>query len=129
MANPPFRRGPKIGRSDPCFCGSGLKFKHFHGGVQHTLPALFARDKLEKIVAEARRQIEAYKARELQRHPPSSEGTLVALSCGTTRPKGTRDYRGPMRTSTVPQNQSHWRQEVSDAPFLLAALAPCFVLR
>jgi len=28
----PFRReGRKIGRNEPCFCGSGKKFKHCHG--------------------------------------------------------------------------------------------------
>ncbi|TVP83645.1 MAG: preprotein translocase subunit SecA [Thioalkalivibrio sp.] len=28
----PFRReGPKLGRNDPCWCGSGKKFKHCHG--------------------------------------------------------------------------------------------------
>jgi uncharacterized protein len=28
------RRGqPKIGRNDPCFCGSGKKYKHCHGAV------------------------------------------------------------------------------------------------
>jgi uncharacterized protein YchJ len=29
----PFRREtPKLGRNDPCFCGSGKKFKKCHGG-------------------------------------------------------------------------------------------------
>jgi preprotein translocase subunit SecA len=27
----PARNGPKIGRNDPCFCGSGKKFKRCHG--------------------------------------------------------------------------------------------------
>jgi uncharacterized protein YchJ len=28
----PFRReAPKLGRNDPCFCGSGKKFKKCHG--------------------------------------------------------------------------------------------------
>jgi preprotein translocase subunit SecA len=28
----PYRReGEKIGRNDPCWCGSGKKFKHCHG--------------------------------------------------------------------------------------------------
>jgi len=27
----PIRRGPKVGRNDPCPCGSGRKFKHCHG--------------------------------------------------------------------------------------------------
>ncbi|HEX4857852.1 MAG TPA: SEC-C metal-binding domain-containing protein [Usitatibacteraceae bacterium] len=25
------REGVKIGRNDPCWCGSGKKFKHCHG--------------------------------------------------------------------------------------------------
>jgi preprotein translocase subunit SecA len=25
------RAGPKIGRNDPCYCGSGKKFKRCHG--------------------------------------------------------------------------------------------------
>ena len=25
------REGPKLGRNDPCFCGSGKKFKKCHG--------------------------------------------------------------------------------------------------
>ena len=29
----PYRREtPKLGRNDPCFCGSGKKFKKCHGG-------------------------------------------------------------------------------------------------
>jgi preprotein translocase subunit SecA len=27
----PARSGPKIGRNDPCYCGSGKKFKKCHG--------------------------------------------------------------------------------------------------
>ncbi|SDJ64229.1 preprotein translocase subunit SecA [Microbulbifer yueqingensis] len=30
-APPPARRGPKVGRNDPCPCGSGKKFKQCHG--------------------------------------------------------------------------------------------------
>lgn len=30
----PFRREmPKLGRNDPCYCGSGKKFKKCHGGA------------------------------------------------------------------------------------------------
>jgi uncharacterized protein YecA (UPF0149 family) len=25
------RAGPKVGRNDPCPCGSGKKYKHCHG--------------------------------------------------------------------------------------------------
>jgi len=27
----PARSGPKVGRNDPCWCGSGKKFKRCHG--------------------------------------------------------------------------------------------------
>lgn len=30
-ASKPVVSGPKLGRNDPCFCGSGKKFKHCHG--------------------------------------------------------------------------------------------------
>lgn len=78
MANTPFRRGPKIGRNDPCFCGSGRKFKHCHGGVQHTLPALLARDKLEKeLIAQGRRHFEKHKVQELQRQKQQGLGRPI----------------------------------------------------
>jgi len=28
---PQVREAPKVGRNDPCYCGSGRKFKHCHG--------------------------------------------------------------------------------------------------
>jgi preprotein translocase subunit SecA len=28
---PYVRKGRKVGRNDPCFCGSGKKYKHCHG--------------------------------------------------------------------------------------------------
>ena len=34
VAAPPFARaGPKVGRNDPCPCGSGRKYKHCHGRI------------------------------------------------------------------------------------------------
>ncbi len=78
MANTPFRGGPKIGRNDPCFCGSGRKFKHCHGGVQHTLPALLTRQKMEKqILEEGRRLFEKHKAEELQRQKQQGFGRPI----------------------------------------------------
>jgi preprotein translocase subunit SecA len=32
-AKPFEREGPKLGRNDPCFCGSGKKYKHCHGQI------------------------------------------------------------------------------------------------
>jgi hypothetical protein len=85
MANTPFRGGPKIGRNDPCFCGSSRKFKHCHGGVQHTLPALLARDRVEKeIIEQGRRHFEKHKVQELQRQKQQGLG----------RPIISMDYKG-----------------------------------
>lgn len=85
MANTPFRGGSKIGRNDPCFCGSGRKFKHCHGGVQHTLPALLTRDKVEKeIIEQGRRHLEKHKVQELQRQKQQGLG----------RPIISIDYKG-----------------------------------
>jgi preprotein translocase subunit SecA len=33
-AGPTVRGGPKVGRNEPCPCGSGRKFKHCHGALQ-----------------------------------------------------------------------------------------------
>jgi preprotein translocase subunit SecA len=30
---PVHREGPKVGRNDPCPCGSGKKYKHCHGSL------------------------------------------------------------------------------------------------
>jgi preprotein translocase subunit SecA len=30
----PVRTGPKVGRNDPCPCGSGKKFKNCHGVLE-----------------------------------------------------------------------------------------------
>ena len=85
MANTPFRGGSKIGRNDPCFCGSGRKFKHCHGGVQHTLPAMLARDKVEKeVIEQGRRHLEKHKVQELQRQKQQGLG----------RPIISIDYKG-----------------------------------
>ncbi len=78
MVNTPFRGGPKIGRNDPCFCGSSRKFKHCHGGVQHTLPALLARDRVEKeIITQGSRLFAKHKARELQRQKQQGFGRPI----------------------------------------------------
>ncbi|HAJ85356.1 MAG TPA: hypothetical protein DCP33_00430, partial [Pseudomonas sp.] len=34
VAVAPVRTEPKIGRNEPCPCGSGKKYKHCHGQVQ-----------------------------------------------------------------------------------------------
>lgn len=72
------RNGPKIGRNDPCFCGSGRKFKYCHGGPQYELPNLAASARLEReIVAEGKRQFERHKAREMQRQKQQGLGRAI----------------------------------------------------
>ena len=72
------RNAPKIGRNDPCFCGSGRKFKHCHGGSQYALPNVIASANLERqILAEGRRQLERHKTRELQRQKQQGLGRPI----------------------------------------------------
>ena len=33
LNNKQFPKNKKIGRNEPCFCGSGKKFKHCHGAL------------------------------------------------------------------------------------------------
>src|SRR2546422_5089217 len=75
----PFRRVvPKIGRNDPCVCGSGRKFKHCHGRPQYALPNPIANADLERqIVAEGKRQLERHKAREQQRQKQQGWGRPI----------------------------------------------------
>jgi hypothetical protein len=97
MANKPFRRGPKIGRNEPCFCGSGRKFKHCHGGVQHAVPASVAGEGLEKeIVEQGRHLFERHKAQELQRQKQQGLG----------RPIISTEHRGYRFVAVG--NQLHW---------------------
>ena len=78
MPNSPFRRGPKIGRNDPCPCGNGRKFKQCHGRPQFELPNLVSSFNLEKqIIAEGRRQFEKHKVRELQRQKQQGLGRPI----------------------------------------------------
>lgn len=79
MANAPFLRGTsKVGRNDKCPCGSGKKFKQCHGGVENTLPALLARDRLEKeIIAQGKRHFEREKTKELQRQKQQGLGRPI----------------------------------------------------
>ena len=44
VVQPPARTGPKIGRNDPCPCGSGQKFKKCHGAVLEEEGAVDADD-------------------------------------------------------------------------------------
>ncbi|WP_020566331.1 YecA family protein [Trinickia symbiotica] len=78
MSNIFRRNSPKIGRNDPCFCGSGRKFKYCHGGPQYELPNLAASARLEReIIAEGKRQFERHKAREMQRQKQQGLGRAI----------------------------------------------------
>ena len=78
MSNTFSRSSPKIGRNAPCFCGSGRKFKHCHGGVQHTLPALLTRDRIEKeIIEQGQLHFEKHKVQELQRQKQQGLGRPI----------------------------------------------------
>lgn len=78
MTNNLFRSSQKIGRNDPCFCGSGRKYKHCHGSVQNILPILHTRDRVEKVIIEqGRRHFEKHKAKELQRQKQQGLGRPI----------------------------------------------------
>ncbi len=78
MSDPIRRTSPKLGRNDPCFCGSGRKFKHCHDRPQYELPNLVANADLERqIIAEGKRQLERQKARELQRQKQQGWGRPI----------------------------------------------------
>jgi hypothetical protein len=83
MAHRPVAGGPKIGRNDPCFCSSGRKFKHCHGGPQHTLPALL----LEKqIIEQSKIQFEKHRAAEAQRQSQQGLGRpIISAQLGDYR--------------------------------------------
>lgn len=78
MHNSPFRRGPKIGRNDPCPCGNGRKFKQCHGRPQFELPNLVSNANLEeRIIAEGRRLFEKHKVQDLQRQKQQGLGRPI----------------------------------------------------
>ena len=74
----PLRRDPKIGRNDPCPCGSGRKFKRCHGRPEFELPNLLVSADLEKrLIEEGKRQFERHKAREIQRQKQQGLGRRI----------------------------------------------------
>lgn len=78
MTNNPFRGNQKIGRNDPCFCGSGRKHKRCHGRVEHAPSTKFANDRIEKeIIEQGKRHFEKHKAQELQRQKQQGLGRPI----------------------------------------------------
>ncbi len=102
MSNPFRRTGPKIGRNDPCVCGSGRKFKLCHGGPQYALPNVIVQRRLEQqILAEGKRQLERHKARELQRQKQQGLGRpIISIEHQGYRfvAVGNRLYHGKWKT-------------------------------
>jgi uncharacterized protein len=49
----PLRRAPKIGRNDPCPCGSGKKYKRCHGTAESTPEAANENGRLDWTLAES----------------------------------------------------------------------------
>lgn len=78
MTNNPFRGNQKIGRNDPCFCGSGRKHKRCHGRVEHAPSTKFANDRIEKeIIEQGKRHFEKHRAQELQRQKQQGLGRPI----------------------------------------------------
>ncbi len=69
---------PKVGRNDPCPCGSGRKFKKCHYRSEYTLPTLIAQSNFEKqAIEEGRRLFEEHRVRELQRKKQQGLGRPI----------------------------------------------------
>lgn len=72
------REGPKVGRNDPCPCGSGLKFKRCHYSTRFELPFLVQQARIEKrFEEEAKRLLEERKAQEFQRQQQQGLGRPI----------------------------------------------------
>ena len=68
----------KIGRNDPCPCGSGRKFKKCHDTKRFELPFLIQQARIEKqIVEEGERLLEQQRAREIQRQQQQGLGRPI----------------------------------------------------
>lgn len=68
----------KIGRNDPCPCGSGKKFKKCHYGPQFELPFLIHQVRIEKQLEEEGKQLlEQHRAKEIQRQAQQGLGRPI----------------------------------------------------
>ncbi|NGZ95255.1 MAG: hypothetical protein CV089_03820 [Nitrospira sp. WS110] len=68
----------KIGRNDPCPCGSGKKFKKCHIGPQFELPFLIQQARIAKqLEEEGKRLLEQHQAKEIQRQAQQGLGSLL----------------------------------------------------
>jgi hypothetical protein len=75
----PYRRNsPKIGRNDPCPCGSALKFKRCHFNPRFDLPNLIRQTRIDKATEEKVKQLlEQRKAEEHQRQEQQGLGRPI----------------------------------------------------
>ena len=68
----------KVGRNDPCPCGSGRKFKKCHDSPRYELPFLIQQERIEKdIIEEGRRLLDQQRAREIQRQQQQGLGRPI----------------------------------------------------
>lgn len=69
----------KIGRNDPCPCGSGRKFKKCHAATpQYELPSLLRRDQAEKArLKVGKRALQRARGREMQRQHQQGLGRPI----------------------------------------------------
>ena len=68
----------KIGRNDPCPCGSGKKFKKCHDNIRSELPYLIHQDRNEKhIKEEGTRLLELQRGKEIQRQAQQGLGRPI----------------------------------------------------
>lgn len=68
----------KVGRNDPCPCGSGRKFKKCHDNERFELPFLIHQARIEKhIKEEGKRLLEQRQAKEIQRQAQQGLGRPI----------------------------------------------------
>lgn len=60
----PYRRGPKVGRNDPCPCGSGLKHKKCCGKTREVSPTSISRIGKESDMTKAKQPAKAAKTKD-----------------------------------------------------------------
>lgn len=67
QAQTPVRKTNKVGRNEPCHCGSGKKFKKCHGFIQNPVPSASPKVNFDQLWASAQQEIDKHKVRETQR--------------------------------------------------------------
>lgn len=105
-------RRQRLGRNDPCPCGSGKKYKKCHGATAGLPEMMLQRPLLEKSI---RKIVEERKAQEIQRQKQQGLG----------RPIISTDFKGQKFIAVG--NEIHWSQKWKTFhDFLLDYLKHCF---